>query len=214
MIEEECPAVRWRYRLALGEYELRYASQILDDEVPRFRRVRAGLFYDDDYVGYFRLGAYRPGRQLCTDILIDDLDAISTDSTEFATVLTDSWSELDLRRLADNGGSFLHFAWVWIRQDHRPRLAWVGAFEALISARFPRYAIMLMQASPFEMMHADPPAEQTAITARQEMMIRGYERLLGVKRIPGYWGRKGWLWRAGGTMRGFRTPPRAARRPE
>jgi hypothetical protein len=192
MIEHERPDARWRYRLALGEYDLRYSSQIPDSEVPRFRQVHAGLFHDGDYVGYFKIGAYRPRPEFCADELLNDLDAISTDSTEFATVLTNSWSELDLRRLADDGGSFLHFAWVWIREDHRPRSTWVTAFEALISAQFPRYAVMPIQASPFEMMHADPPAEQTAITARQEMMIRGYERLLGVKRIPGYWGECSW----------------------
>ena len=210
MRKHEFPNVRWRHRLTVGAYELRYASQVPDDEVPCFRRVHAGLFHGDDYVGYFKIGAYRPGPEFCADILIDDLDAISDDATEFAAVLTDSWNELDLQTMANPGGSFLHFAWVLIREDHRPLLAWVTAFEDLISALFPRYALLLMQASAFEMLAAEPPAEETAIAARQELMMRGYERLLGMQRIPGYWGSKGWLWRPGDPGHLVQIPPRAA----
>lgn len=177
----------------------------------RTRTLFGRLTVDDRLAGAVELAEY--------DIEVDThdrdffyvLDASSQEEADTATVLCSCWSQI-----ADRVGAFgpiLIFRLAWMHPEHAKGALWATAARQMVNTYLDRHALIIAKAFPLEYEGRGAPDLEGVIQARQRAMVRYYGRLLGLRRLPGWAGREGWLYAIPPRLEGCIPVPKRCRRP-
>jgi hypothetical protein len=130
---------------------------------------------------------------------------------ELAHVLCSAWREVvfDVSHMAP----VLYFHMAWISPKHADGKIFAVAANRLID-EVEDYSILVMKAFPLEYEGQAPTGSPLtkALDSRQRAMVRYYERVFGVRRFPGRYGKDGWLWRPNPHLANMIEEPRGSRK--
>lgn len=122
------------------------------------------------------------------------MDAESDEAQRLAEVVLSCWVA-PFEDLTDYGNLLL-IDFAWSPPDARHPI-WALTLEAALPSLFGMSAGMFAQAFPTQYAGnlPGPCPARVGFRRRQAAMLRHYDRLLGLRPLPGWAGSKGWVWR-------------------
>ncbi len=125
----------------------------------------------------------------------DEMDTYSMASAELASVIIDCWDVLEIFPY----GAIVDITNGWVTPRNRIPGILTDAVNILIDQHInEEKALMILKAYPLEYEGRVPVGDRErklAFTRRQTVLMDYYEKVLGVSRLPGLYGREGWMWK-------------------
>jgi hypothetical protein len=179
-------------------------SMWVADEVDAIMRTPlfAWLMVAGRRVGAFDLVLYDPNGCGCNEDFQYLMDWDDDDEAHLADVLSSAWADIVLD--VTHAGPILDFHSAWLAPKFARGRLFADAVNAILDRICPYYSILVMR--PFLLGTSKESDPSKGLTRLHAIMIRHFQRTLGVDRLPGEYWYEGWLWRSNPRCR-LITPP-------
>ena len=186
----------------LGDLEIRYRlsqwerMEDAEGDTLRRRSMFGWLERGRSRVGAIEVWIYDFGFALSPQFIHDQLDQYSQAEHDMSCVVLSEWEDFGIEVAVY--GPLVWIEMAWAERNAIPMSIGPAACLELIETIAPHYSVLVTQAFPLEYAsRVDPSGPRLlALEDRQAAMVRFYNRLFGVERMPGPPGVEGWLWRA------------------
>jgi hypothetical protein len=175
-------------------------------EVDAIARVElfAWLKVDGRRIGAFEFATYDPNGCGDNEDFQFLMDCDDGHEAHLSNVLSSAWADvvLDITHV----GPILDFRCAWLAPEFARGRLFADAVNAVTDQLCPDYSILVMR--PFLLGASKGSERSKGLTRLHAIMIRHFQRTLGVDRLPGEYWHEGWLWRPNSRCRLIH-PPRS-----